>query len=392
MAREKAASSISVKDFDSNTDDFDEWIELFEDSVVLATNPQTTARRHELYLKWLKQKLDAPARAVLKQIPAGTAYASVGDVKGVKEQLQELLIDPHAVYKWQAMKTKITWDQKESFQELATRVKRAVDKYDKDLDDASKKRAYFFRFREALPKVYRNGIDVACRKDERTLENAKEIALAVQMTQDEEGAALTGAAMADDRVHGLELDMAEVKTKMGNLELAQKAGKERKTSKEHFFKSRSKPPQTDSSDDVERDYREYRKFRSWQAQRRKDRDRRNRNYSDSSRDSGRDGGRRRRDNGRDLDRSLKEHRSSGSYGNQDNRRGRDHDDKYDSSSSSSSEECKNNSRKDRQEKVTSRDKDSKVVVAEGESSTESSENTESKRGSKCSKRRGKSTN
>ena len=132
MAREKAASSISVKDFDSNTDDFDEWIELFEDSVVLATNPQTTARRHELYLKWLKQKLDAPARAVLKQIPAGTAYASVGDVKGVKEQLQELLIDPHAVYKWQAMKTKITWDQKESFQELATRVKRAVDKYDKD--------------------------------------------------------------------------------------------------------------------------------------------------------------------------------------------------------------------------------------------------------------------
>ena len=50
MAREKAASSISVKDFDSNTDDFDEWIELFEESVVLATNPQTMARRHELFL------------------------------------------------------------------------------------------------------------------------------------------------------------------------------------------------------------------------------------------------------------------------------------------------------------------------------------------------------
>ena len=236
MAREKAASSISVKDFDSNTDDFDEWIELFEDSVVLATNPQTLARRHELYLQWLKQKLDAPARAVLKQIPAGTAYASAGDVKGVKEQLQELLIDPHAVYKWQAMKTKITWDQKESFQELATRVKRAVDKYDKDLDDASKKRAYFFRFREALPKVYRNGIDVACRKDERTLENAKEIALAVQMTQDEEGAALTGAAMADDRVHGLELDMAEVKTKRETWNLPRKLARSARPAKSVFSK------------------------------------------------------------------------------------------------------------------------------------------------------------
>ena len=339
MAREKAASGISIADFNSNKDDFDEWIELFEASVELATNPQTNDRKHALFLKWLTIKLDPPARAVLKQITPGTAYATAGGVKGVKDQLSELLIDEHEVYKWQAHKLKLTWDQKESFQELATRVKRAVDKYEKDLDATSREKAYFFRFREALPKQYRNCIDVSCVKTERTLENAKEIALRVQLTQDED-ADLTGAAMADDRIHGLELKVAELGTKMDNLSLSQKGEepKERKTSREgRFLKNRSTPTQRESSSSTERNYREYKQFRNWQDCD-KNRDRCDRGHRDSSRDSSRDD-RRRRDNGRDRDRSGKDRRCSG---RNDDRKDRDRSDRRDRQASDSSSNSESN--------------------------------------------------
>ena len=335
MAREKAASGISIADFNSSKDDFDEWIELFEASVELATTPQTNDRKHALFLKWLTIKLDPPARAVLKNIAPGTPYPTAGGVKGVKDQLSELLIDEHEVYKWQAYKLKLTWDQKESFQELATRVKRAVDKYEKDLDATSREKAYFFRFREALPKQYRNCIDVSCLKTERTLENAKQIALRVQLTQDED-ADLTGAAMADDRIHGLELTLAELGTKVDNLSISVKGEekKERKTSREgRFLKNRSTPSQRESSGSGDRNFREYKQFRNWQDRDRdRNRDRRDRGTRDSSRDSSRDDrrrdssrdDRRRRDNGRDRDRSGKDRRYSG---RNDDRKDRDRNDR-----------------------------------------------------------------
>ena len=216
---EKAPSQLPLDKFVSGTDDFDEWIERFETSVALATNAQSEARKNVLYLQWLPLWIDEPARAVLRQIPPGTVYQTANDVKGVKALLKDLLLDPNEVYQWRAMKKKITWDGKEDFQVLATRVIRAVDKYEKDLDQNARNNSYFFRFREALPKVYKDSIDVSLNKDERTIENAKELATRVRGTQPNhevsfEAAAMADSSMFDNRVRGLELQVSELGTKI----------------------------------------------------------------------------------------------------------------------------------------------------------------------------------
>ena len=210
--RERGASSIPCKDYDSNTDDFDSWILTFENAVNVATNAQTHARQQILYKQWLPLKLDNEAKAILEQVPAEANYADT------ISQLKELLIDEVEIYKWKSYQKTIVWDKKESFQALATRVKKAVDKYDKDLNAQGKVWAYFFRFRAALPKTpYQDQIDQSIPKDAKTIENAKELSLRVQMTQqntaDTKQVQFTGAAMADDRIHALELELAKLKVK-----------------------------------------------------------------------------------------------------------------------------------------------------------------------------------
>ena len=133
MATNERASSILVDTFRTGLEDLDEWFEIFENAVNLAMNPSTDKRKAELCKAWLPIKLDAEARAVFKQIPTTLTYAQT------KAQLKDRLVDPIEVYKWKAMKSQIVWDGKESFQALATRVKRAVDNYEKELDDNGKK-------------------------------------------------------------------------------------------------------------------------------------------------------------------------------------------------------------------------------------------------------------
>ena len=138
-ARERGTSSIPCNDFQSGRDDFETWIEKFQSAVNVATNAPED-RKHPLYLQWLPLKLDDEARAVLKQVPQGTNYTDT------IKRMKDLLIDEVEIYKWRAMKSQILWDGKESFQALATRVKRTVDKYEKELTNASKEWAYFFQF------------------------------------------------------------------------------------------------------------------------------------------------------------------------------------------------------------------------------------------------------
>ena len=212
--RERGTSSIPCLDYDSSKDDFETWIEKFEYAVNVATNAPTLARRHQLYLQWLPLKLDNEARAILKQVPTGLTYEQT------IARLKELLIDEVEIYKWKMLEKTIKWDGKESFQALATKVKNAVDRYEKELSPQGKIWAYFFRFRYALPaSPYQDYIDTSLAKDDKTIENAKELALRVQMTQQsKEGAksdtkqvTFTGAAMDDDRIHALELEFAKLK-------------------------------------------------------------------------------------------------------------------------------------------------------------------------------------
>ena len=215
MSRERALSAISVERFRTGEDDFEEWIQLFESSIVLGTNASTDVRKIELYLRALPLKLDDEARALFKQC--------TGSYAEKKEQMIELLTDPQEEYKWHAKKAKITWDGKESFHKLTARVKKAVDKYDKLLDGDGKAREYFFRFRNALPKNYRDAIDLGCGKDNRTIDDAKDFALRVQMTQndDEEGKSVTftGAGMSDDRLKTVEFSLTELGNRLENIEI-----------------------------------------------------------------------------------------------------------------------------------------------------------------------------
>ena len=211
---ERAASSLPIENYKSNVDDFDAWIEKFESAVALATNPATEARKEELCLKWLPLKLDDEALAVLEQVPAQASYHET------ITSLKSLLIDPVEQYKWRAMKTQIKWDGKESFQALATRVKRHVDKYEKHLSAEDRIWAYFFRFSIALPDDYQEHIDITIPETARTIENAKDLALRIQMRRQgkEKKVGFTGAVYKDDRsMATFAPGMENLVTGIGNL-------------------------------------------------------------------------------------------------------------------------------------------------------------------------------
>ena len=215
-------SSIGCENFKSGVDDFDEWIEVFERAVKLTTNASGDELRN-LYKEWLYLKLDKEAYSILKQCDANL------DWNALKAKLKTLLTDPQEKYKWKSKRFTIKWDKVESFQSLAARIVRAVDKYDKDLPEDVRKNEYFFRFREALTKPYQDAIDMGCSENNRTLEDAKDLALRAQMTQiPTEGdgpralnfaAADMGTlgAMGDDRIAAIERNQASIMTSLETL-------------------------------------------------------------------------------------------------------------------------------------------------------------------------------
>ena len=247
MANERATSSIPVDMFNADKDDFGEWVKLFEDAVRLATGVTDDVRLHVLFRQWLPIKLDTRARTIYSNcaaagaaaVAAASAGGAAGAVAGwqeLKTEFRDLLIDPQDKYNWQAHRTTITWDGRESFHSLATRVRRSVRLYDQE---PVWEQQDFFRFRAALPKHYRRTIDLGCDEDNRTIGEAKKVALRLQMAladgEDAETATTTatsgrakegpgravafeGAAMSDDRLKAIELSIQEMVVKMGNLD------------------------------------------------------------------------------------------------------------------------------------------------------------------------------
>ena len=68
-----------------------------------------------LYKQWLPLKFDETASSHLESIESD-------EWPEIKEQLSELLIDPHERMRWRARQTTIKWDGKESLHTLATRI------------------------------------------------------------------------------------------------------------------------------------------------------------------------------------------------------------------------------------------------------------------------------
>ena len=172
---ERPTSSIAVDKFRSGVDDFEEYGDILERGIKVATNVQDPDELGLLCKDWLQLKLDAPALAIWRQANHNADWPTL------KEELIALLVDPQEKYKWQARLTTIKWDQKESFHALASRIRRAVNKFDKDMPQSFKDREYYQRFCDALPKYYRSAIHMGCKPSERNIENAKELALRAQI-------------------------------------------------------------------------------------------------------------------------------------------------------------------------------------------------------------------
>ena len=67
MPDTRGYTSIGCENFTSGVDDFDEWIELFESAVELATN-KTGDTLKDQFKKWLPLKLDKTAANIYWRI------------------------------------------------------------------------------------------------------------------------------------------------------------------------------------------------------------------------------------------------------------------------------------------------------------------------------------
>ena len=191
--RPKGTSAIGIEHFKSGVDDFDEWIELFECAVNLATKAPTAAEKQADYWEWLALRLDKPARAIFAQAKVSvnaTAQAAnrTATWSELKEALKLLLVDPMEKQKWHMKYMTVKWDGIESLHTFASRVVTSVNKFDKDMDLAYRTREFFLRFRMGLPKLpYQDAIDMNMSFEDGTIEFAKKIAIRAQLTQSNTG-------------------------------------------------------------------------------------------------------------------------------------------------------------------------------------------------------------
>ena len=217
---ERAATNIPVDPYTSDLD-FDEWVGTFEMAVEVATNPADEDRKHALCKKWLPIKLDDRTKKIYHNCNTGAAV-TWGDLKA---ELKRLLVSPEEKYNWRSGRLQVTWDGKESFHALGTRVTRAVDKF----EDTPRASDYFHNFRKALPGPYQQAIDWGANAE--TLEEAKRLAFKYQTVlagkEDDDstrGATSTksvgfiGASMDDDRLKSIELTLQGMSLRLGNIE------------------------------------------------------------------------------------------------------------------------------------------------------------------------------
>ena len=163
------ASNIAIRDFASSKDDFGRWVQRFENAVKLSTKDRDEESLQRRYKNWLPLKLDEEASTFLEQLDVKNT-----DWPDLKTQLVDLLIDPQERQRWRARQSTITWDGKESIHTLASRVKRAVDLYDKHLPKAVREQEYFSRFRNAFKRNLKRVIDMNCPEERRTINEAKD--------------------------------------------------------------------------------------------------------------------------------------------------------------------------------------------------------------------------
>ena len=193
---DKRALSLPIRDFKTGVDDVDDYFKLFEMTIDLVqpTSGANAEADREVFLKsWFPLKLDEKGMKILNgiDITADTTWDEI------KTSFKQALVDPQEEYNWHARRQAITWDGVESFLDLATRIKKSVDKYE---IAAARPREYFFRFRMALPKDYRRAIDIGLTKDKREINEAQSIAERIRLADAEANDENQGATAASKTV------------------------------------------------------------------------------------------------------------------------------------------------------------------------------------------------
>ena len=213
----RVINSLPIEEFQSGTDDFESWIELFDTAIAITYKGATDQDKEIAARQWLPLKLDDQARLTLSNV-TGEDWATL------KNNLQKALIDPQDEERWNSRTPFITWDGVESFQSLATRVKRATDRFHR----GDKEQEYYNRFDQALPFDYNLAFSFNIPKENRTIENALPIAERVRASllknKEKETATsnalfFTGAAMSNDEIEPLEQRMRSVTSRLENMEL-----------------------------------------------------------------------------------------------------------------------------------------------------------------------------
>ena len=248
---EKAATDIPV-DMYTCDQDFDDWIECFEFGVTLATRVTGKARKETLFRKWLPLKLDDNSRILL-----GKCKEENWEL--LKAELKDLMVDPQERYEWRSGRIKVEWDGKERFHVFETRVRRKVDRLEKNPRECD----YFHTFRRGLPPKYVKAIDLGVNAE--TIEEAKRVAMRYHTAQGEKEAkdatsktAFTGAAMSDDRLEAIQLSLQGMKVTFDNLGSSMKKFSDvQSTMRNHGDRHQSRSIRRGYSDERDDDHPHY---------------------------------------------------------------------------------------------------------------------------------------
>jgi hypothetical protein len=127
--------SIPVEKFHYGGDeDFDDWIQSFENACIMAIHPESPDAKLRLYLEWLPLKLDTQALALYRQ-------KTKVDYPDVKAEMRTMLTDPHEAFNWKANTKAFLWDGRTPLHSVAAYIQKKVSKNEKSPGEDAKKEA-----------------------------------------------------------------------------------------------------------------------------------------------------------------------------------------------------------------------------------------------------------
>ena len=171
--RETTCESIDIEEFSmSNKEqDFPIWISRFEEAVNRGFNPHSKRRHHNYCLQWLSGSLDHDAYSIWRDCE------NKSDWEELKLELEDKFEDPAVRREWRNNPFALKWkEHEESLQTFVAKVKRKVNRYDKDLAPtvAAKELLYYTRFCNGMPDDYADHLILKMPSKKPKLEKALE--------------------------------------------------------------------------------------------------------------------------------------------------------------------------------------------------------------------------